>query len=83
MRMSQQILFLGGKARGQGRRKKLYCQLIRRVRRLRKRLLRDFERVYRNLETRADLLPSRRLEAESREPASRGPPDARTKRPRL
>jgi IS5 family transposase len=63
-RMSQQIHFLGGKARRQGRRKKLYFQLVRRVRRLRKRLLRDFERVNRNLETRADLLPSRRLMAE-------------------
>jgi len=63
-RMSQQILFLNGKARGQGRRKKLYFQLVRRVRRLRKRLLRDFERVLQNLETRADLVPSRRLKAE-------------------
>ena len=46
-RMSQQILFLNGKARGQGRRQKLYFQLIRRVRRLRKRLLRDLEQCAR------------------------------------
>lgn len=63
-RMSQQILFLNGKARGQGRRKKLYFQLVRRVRRLRKRLLRDFEPVRQNLESRTDLPPSRRLLAE-------------------
>ncbi len=63
-RMSQQIDFLKGKARRQGRRKKLYFQLVWRVRRLRKRLLRDFERAKRNLETRTDLLPSRRLMAE-------------------
>ncbi len=63
-RMSQQILFLNGKARGQGRRKKLYFQLVRRVRRLRKRLLRDFEPVRQSLASRADLPPSRRLMAE-------------------
>jgi len=63
-RMSQQIHFLGGKARRQGRRKRLYFQLLRRVRRLRKRLLRDFEPVRHNLESRTDLLPSRRLMAE-------------------
>ena len=63
-RMSQQILFLNGKARGQGRRQKLYFQLIRRVRRLRKRLLRDIEPVRQNLESRSDLLPSRRLMAQ-------------------
>lgn len=63
-RMSQQILFLNGKARGQGRRQKLYFQLIRRVRRLRKRLLRDLEPVRQNLESRSDLLPSRRLMAQ-------------------
>ncbi len=64
-RMSQQILFLNGKARGQGRRQKLYFQLIRRVRRLRKRLLRDLEAVRQNLESRRDLWPSRRLLAEA------------------
>jgi hypothetical protein len=60
-RMSQQIHFLSGKARGEAKRKKLYFQLLRRVRRLRKRLLRDLESVRRNLDGRADLLPSRRL----------------------
>ena len=40
-RLSQQIHFLSGKARGEAKRKKWYFQLIRRVRRLRKRLLRD------------------------------------------
>ena len=50
-RMSQQIHFLNGKARGEGRRKKLYLQLIRRVRRMRKRLLRDLEPVRQNLES--------------------------------
>jgi hypothetical protein len=39
----------------------LYFQLLRRVRRLRKRLLRDLESVRRNLEGCADLPPSRRL----------------------
>ena len=63
-RMSQQIHFLNGKARGAAKRKKLYFQLLRRVRRLRKRLLRDLESVRRNLEDRADLLPSRRLVGE-------------------
>ena len=63
-RLSQQILFLNGKARGQGKRQKVYFQLIRRVRRLRKRLLRDLEPVRQNLESRRDLLPSRRLMAE-------------------
>lgn len=63
-RMSQQILFLNGKARGQGKRKKLYFQLIRRVRRMRKRLVCDLEPVRENLESRDDLLPSRRLMAE-------------------
>jgi hypothetical protein len=60
-RMSQQIHFLNGKARGAARRKKVYFQLLRRVRRLRKRLLRDLESVRRNLEGRTDLLPSRHL----------------------
>jgi hypothetical protein len=60
-RLSQQIDFLNGKARGEAKRKKLYFQLLRRVRRLRKRLLRDLESVRRNLEGRADLPPSRRL----------------------
>lgn len=63
-RMSQQIDFLNGRARGEQKRKKLYFQLLRRVRRLRKRLLRDLESVRRNLEGRADLLPSRRLMGE-------------------
>ena len=62
--LSQQIHFLNGKARGEAKRKKLYFQLIRRVRRLRKRLLRDLETVRRNLEGRADLPPSRRLMGE-------------------
>jgi hypothetical protein len=62
--LSQQIHFLSGKARGEAKRKKLYFQLIRRVRRLRKRLLRDLEAVRRNLEGRADLPPSRRLMGE-------------------
>ena len=63
-RMSQQIHFLNGKARGEAKRKKVYFQLLRRVRRLRKRLLRDLESVRRNLEGRADLPPSRRLMGE-------------------
>src|SRR6202795_734487 len=60
-RLSQQIDFLTGKARGEAKRKKLYFQLVRRVRRLRKRLLRDLALVRRNLEGRCDLPPSRRL----------------------
>src|SRR6266436_5656833 len=60
-RLSQQIHFLNGKTRGVAKRKKVYFQLLRRVRRLRKRLLRDLESVRRNLEGRADLPPSRRL----------------------
>jgi hypothetical protein len=60
-RLSQQIHFLNGKARGEAKRRKLYFQLLRRARRLRKRLLRDLESVRRNLEGRADLPPSRRL----------------------
>jgi hypothetical protein len=63
-RLSQQIHFLNGKARAGAKRKKWYFQLIRRVRRLRKRLLRDLETVRRNLEGRSDLPPSRRLMAE-------------------
>jgi hypothetical protein len=59
--LSQQIHFLNGKARGEAKREKLYFQLLRRVRRLRKRLLGDLESVRRNLEGRADLPPSRRL----------------------
>ena len=62
--LSQQIHFLNGKARGEAKRKKLYFDLLRRVRRLRKRLLRDLESVRRNLEGRADLPPSRRLMGE-------------------
>jgi hypothetical protein len=42
-RLGQQIHFLNGKARAGAKRKKWYFQLIRRVRRLRKRLLRDLE----------------------------------------
>jgi hypothetical protein len=42
----------------------LYFQLLRRVGRLRKRLLRDLESVRRNLESRTDLPPSRRLKGE-------------------
>jgi hypothetical protein len=61
---SQQIDFLNGKARGEAKRKKLYFQLLRRVRRLRRRLLRDLESVRRNLEGRADLPPSRGLMAQ-------------------
>ena len=62
--LSQQIDFLNGKARAEARRKKLYFQLLRRVGRLRKRLLRDLESVRWNLESRTDLPPSRRLKAE-------------------
>ena len=62
--LSQQIDFLNGKARAEARRKKLYFQLLRRVRRLRKRLLRDLESVRGNLKGRTDLAPSRRLKAE-------------------
>src|ERR1700736_2957585 len=63
-RMSQQIHFLDGKARGGAKRKKLYFQLLRRARRLRKRLVRDLESVRRNLKCRVDLPPSRRLMGE-------------------
>jgi hypothetical protein len=63
-RLNQQIHFLSGKARAEAKRQKLYFQLVRRVRRLRKRLLRDLETVRRKLESRADLLPSRRLRGE-------------------
>ena len=63
-RLSQQIDFLNGNARGEAKRKKVYFQLPRRVRRLRKRLLRDLESVCRNLEGRVDLPPSRRLMGE-------------------
>jgi hypothetical protein len=59
-RLSQQIHFLKGKAK----RKKLYFHLLRRARRVRKRLLRDLESVRQNLESRTDLVPSRRLMAE-------------------
>jgi hypothetical protein len=62
--LSQQIHFLTGKGRGEARRKKFYFQLVRRVRRLRKRLLRDLALVRRNLEGRSDLPPSRRLMGE-------------------
>jgi len=63
-RLSLQIHFLDGKARGEAKRKKLYFQLLRRVRRLRKRLLRDLESVRWNLECRTELPPSRRLMAQ-------------------
>src|SRR5438132_8933755 len=59
--LSQQIHFLNGKARAEAKRKKSYFQLMRCVRRLRQRLLRDLESVRRNLEGRVDLPPSRRL----------------------
>jgi hypothetical protein len=62
--LSQQIDFLNGKARAEARRKKLYFQLLRRVGRLRKRLLRDLESVCHNLESRTDLAPSRRLKGQ-------------------
>jgi hypothetical protein len=62
--LNQQIHFLNGKARGEAKRQKLYFQLLRRVRRLRRRLLRDLESVRRNLEGRSDLVPSRRLRGE-------------------
>jgi len=60
-RYCQQIDFLQGKGRAEAKRKKLYFQLLRRVRRIRKRLLRDLESVRRNLEARTELPPSRRL----------------------
>ena len=63
-RMSQQIHFLNGNARGGAKRKKCYFQLLRRARRLRKRLLRDLDLVRLNLQGRTDLPPSRRLRAE-------------------
>src|SRR6266568_300731 len=63
-RLSQQIHFLNGKARGEAKRQKLYFQLLRRVRRLRKRLLRDLAVVRVQVEGRTDLPPSRRLLAE-------------------
>jgi hypothetical protein len=63
-RYCQQIDFLQGKGRAEAKRKKLYFQLLRRVRRIRKRLLRDLESVRRNLAARTDLPPSRRLMSE-------------------
>ena len=51
--LSQEIRFIRGKAQGEAKRKKCYFQLLRRVRRLRKRLLRDLETVRRNLESRS------------------------------
>jgi transposase, IS5 family len=60
-RYCQQIDFLQGKGRAEAKRKKLYFQLLRRVRRIRKRLLRDLESVCQKLEARTDLPPSRRL----------------------
>jgi hypothetical protein len=63
-RYCRQIDFLQGKGRAEAKRRKLYFQLLRRVRRMRKRLLRDLELVGRNLEARTDLPPSRRLMSE-------------------
>ena len=63
-RYCRQIDFLQGKGRAEAKRRKLYFQLLRRVRRMRKRLLRDLELVARKLETRTDLPPSRRLMSE-------------------
>ena len=63
-RYGQQIDFLQGKGRAQAKRRKLYFQLLGRVRRIGKRLLRDFESVRRTLEARTDLPPSRRLMSE-------------------
>jgi len=60
-RYGQQIDFLQGKGRAEAKRRKLYFQLLRRVRRIRKRLLRDLDSVCRKLEARTDLPPSRRL----------------------
>ena len=61
-RLNQQIHFLNGKARAEAKRQKLYFQLqCGGCVRLRKRLLRDLESVRRKLESRTDLLPSRRL----------------------
>ena len=60
-RYCQQIDFLQGKGRAEAKRRKLYFQLLRRVRRMRKRLLRDLDLVRQNLENRTDLAPSRRL----------------------
>src|SRR5258708_22024968 len=58
-RLSQQIHFLTGKARGEAKRKKWYFQLIRRVCGLGKRLLCELDTVCRNLGSRACLPPSR------------------------
>src|SRR5262249_18791450 len=63
-RMSQQIHFLNGKARGEAKRKKLYFQLLRRGGRLRQRLLRDLEAGRRHFEGGAGLPPRRRLKGE-------------------
>jgi hypothetical protein len=63
-RYGQQIDFLQGKGRAEAKRRKLYFQLLRRVRRIRQRLLRDLESVRRTLEARTDLIPSRRLMSE-------------------
>jgi hypothetical protein len=63
-RYCRQIDFLQGKGRAEAKRRKLYFQLLRRVRRMRKRLLRDLELVRRTLEDRTDLAPSRRLMSE-------------------
>jgi hypothetical protein len=63
-RYCRQIDFLQGKGRAEAKRRKLYFQLLRRVRRMRKRLLRDLELVGRKLENRTDLPPSRRLMSE-------------------
>lgn len=62
-RLSQQILFLNGKSRCETKRKITYYKLLRRVRRLRKRLLREIEPANKNLRERTDLTPSQRLVA--------------------
>jgi IS5 family transposase len=61
---SQQIHFLHGKGRAEAKRQRLFFQLLRRVRRLRVRLLRDLAPVRESLEQRTDLPPSRRLAAQ-------------------
>ncbi len=64
-RLNQQIHFLSGKARAEAKRQKWYFQLSAAgAQTARKRLLRDLETVRRKLESRADLLPSRRLRGE-------------------
>src|SRR5262249_40207760 len=59
-RYCQQIDFLQGKGRAEAKRKKLYFQLLRRVRRKRKSLLRDLESVRRTLVVRGGSVQSLR-----------------------